>query len=84
MLGKNESSPPKTSAKEKSRPQPTTKTKRQQKTVDKPKESGSNHKKRGAKAPPASIDLAMRLLSGKGLHEGRRGALVVLSREGVG
>ena len=41
-------------------------------------------KKGGAEAPPLLIDLAMRLLSGKGLHEGRRGALVVLSREGVG
>ena len=41
-------------------------------------------KKGGAEVPPASIDLAMRLLSGEGLHEGRRGALVVLRREGVG
>ena len=43
-------------------------------------------KKGGAEAPPATIDRAMRLVGAgsKGLHEGRRSALVVLSREGVG
>ena len=48
------------------------------------KQSLNSFKPGGAEAPPASIEPTIRLLSGKGLHEGRRGALVVLSREGVG
>ena len=48
------------------------------------KQSLNRFKPEGAVAPSASIDLAIRLLSGEGLHEGLRGALVVLSRVGVG
>ena len=48
------------------------------------KQSLNGFQPEGAVAPSPSIDHAMRLIGSEGLHEGRRGALVVLRREGVG
>ena len=48
------------------------------------KQSLNRFKPEGAVAPSASIDRAMRLIGGEGLHKGGCRALVVLSRVGVG
>ena len=48
------------------------------------KQSLNRFKPEGAVAPSASIDHAMRLIGGEGLHKGGCRALVVLRRVGVG